>query len=127
MPMTFADVFDGLLIFKSGLSSDKRCYLCSRILDESIKVEKLPPQYQICCACRRTIKTFAKEGITYSDIIASMDRAIRKLISGESNIKNYTKTELLILGLFPHTPNHSKVDESNKLKEKLTSFFINLN
>lgn len=110
------------LILKSG--SDKCCYLCSKNLHNPKKVENYPPEYQICCLCKKTLKIFAKNGLSYFDITELIDSTIEKIILSQGRLRrrDFTKIEVLCLQLLSHIQ-HS---ESQILKQKLKSFFVNI-
>ena len=125
MPTVLNDnLIDILPLLLRTSRSDKRCYLCTRVLDKPRKVAKLPSQYQICCACRKMLKTFAKEQLDYYNIIELIERTIEKtlLFSGKFRRKSFSKLETMILHLFQHT----SFKEKEKVKEKLTWFFISI-
>ena len=108
------------LVLKSKVS-DSRCYLCTRLLDKPRKVAKLPPQYQICCACRKMLKSFAKNQMDYFSVIEVIERTIEKtiLLQGTFRRKFFSTLEMMVLTLFSHTP----FGEKEKVKIKLTWFF----
>jgi hypothetical protein len=112
------DIFP--LILRS--SRDKQCYLCNRTLDLPLRVQKLPIQYQICCLCMKTLKTFAEKQLTYSYIVELMERVAEKFIVSQKQLKrkDFTKLEFQCLVFF----RNNSFREKDEIKERLKSFFI---
>ena len=99
MPTVLNDnLIDILPLLLRTSRSDKRCYLCTRVLDKPRKVAKLPSQYQICCACRKMLKTFAKEQLDYYNIIELIEKTSEKIILSQEKVKkNLTKERKITL------------------------------
>lgn len=124
MPVSVINIFDDLLVYILRKLGDKQCALCSSILDEPKNVKKLPPEYQICCFCRKTLMTFVKEGLGYVEIIELLDKTRDNIIFSQGKLqrKKVTKKEVICLRLL------SRINyETERFKENLKPFFINLN
>jgi hypothetical protein len=122
MPIVHNDALIDIFPLILRSSSDKQCYLCNHTLDLPLKVSKLPIQYQICCLCMKTLRTFAKKQLTYSCIMELIERVAEKFIVSQKRLKrkDFTKLEFQCLVFF----GTNSFREKDEIKERLKSFFI---
>ena len=122
MPIVLNDALIDIFPLILTSSRGKQCYLCNRTLDLPHMVEKLPIQYQICCLCMKTLRTFAKKQLTYSCIMELIERVAEKFIVSQKRLKrkDFTKLEFQCLVFF----RNNSFREKDEIKERLRSFFI---
>jgi len=114
-------VFD---IFLHSLESTKNihCFLCNCKLYQPKRVENYPPEYRICCVCKKMLSRFAENHFSYNDILKLVERTIDKIIlsQGKLKIRHFSKSERECVWLFM---NQSLI-EKDAVLDKFRLFFL---